>query len=297
MSDGRLLAVTLPVGAREGVEVEVEVPPSAQQQKDKQGSVRAAAYLKSQPPPRLKSAKNAAQDSSGGTVQLDKQEDAAMAVSPDAPESDMPLEDPAAELEASATGSDPAAELAVSPEEPAADLGASATDGAPAVSLEEDRLPGESDLDRMMRSMKDHDPEADGNEDLDRVMRSFDERDRRLAAEKETPPSLSQQGQMAKDGMAIREQQAGAAHTKAAEAAARGAAAAAAPPPAERVAPPAEATEQQPRTVEFAVPPGTLRTSHRTSLPTNIHTRHHHRCQRHAVHFLSTCVRALLQQA
>ena len=78
MSDGRLLAVTLPVGAREGVEVEVEVPPSAQQQKDKQGSVRAAAYLKSQPPPRLKSAKNAAQDSSGGTVQLDKPEDAAM---------------------------------------------------------------------------------------------------------------------------------------------------------------------------------------------------------------------------
>ena len=75
MSDGRLLAVTLPVGAREGVPVQVDVPLSAQQQTDEKAApVKVAAYLKSQPPP----PQIPTQDSSGGTVQLDKPEDAAM---------------------------------------------------------------------------------------------------------------------------------------------------------------------------------------------------------------------------
>ena len=75
MSDGRLLAVTLPVGAREGVPVQVEVPLSAQQQTDEKAApVKVAAYLKSQPPP----PQIPPQDSSSGTAQLDKPEDAAM---------------------------------------------------------------------------------------------------------------------------------------------------------------------------------------------------------------------------
>ena len=78
---------------------------------------------------------------------------AAAAVSPDEPESDMPLDmpddpaadmpldmpdDPAAEMEASATDSDPAAELEASAtdSDPAAELGASATGSDPAAELD-----------------------------------------------------------------------------------------------------------------------------------------------------------------